>query len=191
MTSIEYKGWIRRKFEINGISIGNEAIETFYQRAGNNLENADNETNKLISYASSTKEVSVDDVLNLVIKEMDTNVFSLSNAIIAKDKEKALNVYNNLLLAGEDPVGLLSLSSRALRESYLVQLLLQKKYSQSDIAREMRVSNGKAYYLIKNAKSIVKENVEYFIHRFAELDYKIKKGLIDSKTGLEFLLFEI
>ena len=191
MTSIEYKGWIRRKFEINGISIGNEEIETFYQRAGNNLENADNETNKLISYASSTKEVSVDDVLNLVIKEMDTNVFSLSNAIIAKDKEKALNVYNNLLLAGEDPVGLLSLSSRALRESYLVQLLLQKKYSQSDIAREMRVSNGKAYYLIKNAKSIVKENVEYFIHRFAELDYKIKKGLIDSKTGLEFLLFEI
>ncbi len=191
MTPVEFKGWLRRKLEINGISIGTDAIEAFYERAGNNLANADNEADKLISYVTLKKEVTVSDVLSLVIKEMDTNVFSLSNAIIAKDKEKALNVYNDLLLAGEDPVGLLSLSSRALRESYLVQLLLQEKYSQSDIAREMRVSPGKAYYLVKNAKSIVKENVEYFIHRFAELDYKIKRGLIDSKTGFEFLLFEI
>lgn len=191
MTAIEFKGWLRRKLETNGISITNEAIEAFSERAGYNLENADNEANKLISYVAQKKIVTVEDVLNLVIKETNTNVFSLSNAIIAKDKEKALNVYNELLLAGEDPVGLLSLSSRALRESYLVQLLLQENYSQRDIAREMRVSHGRAYYLVKNAKSIVKENVEYFIHRFAELDYKIKRGLIDSKTGFEFLLFEI
>ena len=191
MTNVEFKGWLRRKLEINGIKISNEAIDAFYERAGNNLENAENEADKLISYVDLTKEVTTEDVLKLVIKEMDTNVFSLSNAIIAKDKEKSLNVYNDLLLSGQDPVTLLSLSSRALRESYLVQLLLQENYSQGEIAREMRVSNGKAYYLMKNAKSLVKENVEYFIHRFAELDYKIKRGMIDSKTGFEFLLFEI
>lgn len=191
MTAVEFKGWLRRKLEINGINIDNEAIETFYNRAGNNLANADNEADKLISYVALKKIVTVEDVLNLVTKEMDNNVFSLSNAIIEKDKQKALNVYNDLLLAGEDPVTLLSLSGRALRETYLVKLLLQDNYSQFEIAKEMKVSTGKAYYLIKNAKSIVKENVEYFIHRFAELDYKIKTGLIDSKTGFEFLLFEI
>lgn len=191
MTAVEFKGWLRRKLEINGINIDNEAIEAFYNRAGNNLANADNEADKLISYVALKKIVTVEDVLNLVTKEMDNNVFSLSNAIIEKDKQKALNVYNDLLLAGEDPVTLLSLSGRALRETYLVKLLLQDNYSQFEIAKEMKVSTGKAYYLIKNAKSIVKENVEYFIHRFAELDYKIKTGLIDSKTGFEFLLFEI
>lgn len=191
LTDIELSGWLKRQFAIEKIDIKDDAIKLFFNITGNNLSNAKNEVDKLICYIGPGGVVTSADVNDVVVKEIENDIFALSNAIMSKDKDKIINVYHELLLSGNDPVTLFGLSSKAIKDSYLVRLMLDKKYNQSDVAKAMNVSNGRAFYLVKNAKSIDLEKTKKFICKFGDLDYKIKSGQIDAKTGFEFLLFEI
>lgn len=190
-TDVEFSGWLHRELSLEKIQIKDDAMKLFYQLTGNNLLNAKNEVNKLINYVGSNGIVTLDIVKKVVIKEFETDVFSLSNAIMSKDKAKIIHTYRELVELGTDVNSLIALSAKAIRDSYLVRLLLEAKNTQAEIAQKLKISSGRAFYLVKNAKGIESEKAKEYICKFADLDYKIKSGQVDARTGFEFLLFEL
>lgn len=189
LSDIEISGWIKRQCMINNVDIKDEAIKTFYSLVGKNLFNAKNEIDKLISYVGSNGVITSDIVKKIVVKEIQNDVFSLSNAIIEQDKPKIINLYRDLINSGNDVYYLFSLVSKSLREIFLVSTMLQNGYKQADIAREMNVSPGRAYYLIKNSRGLDFEIVKEYIVKLGNLDYQIKSGKVDIKSGFELFLF--
>jgi len=71
----------------------------------------------------------------------------------------------------------------------IVSLMLKEGYRQADIAVKMKISNGRAYYLVKNARSLDLELVKEYVKKLGDLDYKIKSGQLEMKNGFEFFLF--
>ena len=76
-----------------------------------------------------------------------------------------------------------------MKDNLMVNLLLQNGATQADVASKMNVSNNRAYYLVKDAKQLNIESIKEYVTKLAELDYNIKSGQVDSKTGFEFFLF--
>ena len=121
-------------------------------------------------------------------KELDKDVYSLTNAIIEEDKQAVINIYQRLIKDGNNPNYLFNLISKSIRELLIVQAMLEEGYKQGEIAEMMNFSSGRAYYVVKNARSLKPQIVKEYVEKLGELDYKVKSGQIDINTGLEFLI---
>ncbi|NLD26304.1 MAG: hypothetical protein GX661_02980, partial [Acholeplasmataceae bacterium] len=148
-----------------------------------------NELDKLINYAGQNGIITNEMVNMVVVKEIQSDAYSLTNAIIEQNKPKIISLYNELIEQGNDVNYLFSLVSKSLREILIVSLMLKEGYRQADIAVKMKISNGRAYYLVKNARSLDLELVKEYVKKLGDLDYKIKSGQLEMKNGFEFFLF--
>lgn len=189
LTEIEAVGWIKRQCALNNTEIKDDAIRFFFTMVGKNLLNAKNELDKLITYAGIGGTITTNLVEKVVVKEIQNDVYALSNAILEQKKQKIISLYRDLTMIGNDVNYLFSLVAKSMRDTLLVGIMLQEGYKQSDIAEEMGVSSGRAYYLVKNARSIDLDKVRSYIVKLGDLDFKIKSGQIEAKTGFEFFLF--
>lgn len=191
LSGVEAVGWLKRQFSLADMQITDEAARLFFDRTGNDLLNAKNEVNKLINYCGNKKLVTSDDVNNVVTREIESEVFALTNAIMQKDKEKIILIYKDLRKSGKDAMQLIGLVSRSLADIFIASKLLKKGVNQSGVAKAMNISSGRAYYLLRDAKSFSEEDLEQNILNLANTDYKIKTGQIDAFAALELFLFAL
>ena len=106
-----------------------------------------------------------------------------------KDIKKVINIYNDLLLMGEEPIKLIVMIANQFRLILQVKLMVKNGYKERDMASEI----GEHPYRVKlasNARFTVKELITY-IKKLQKLDYYIKSGNIDKNFGLEFFLLNI
>ena len=189
LSEVEMKGWLKRQFGINGIEIENNAVDLFFEYIHNDLIKAKGEIEKLSNYIGDRKIVTIRDVASVVTLEGETNVFSLVKAINSKDKSKILEIYYSLLRAGNDQLKLLNLVYRSLKDSYVALKLIEAGKTQAEVASFLNVSPGRAYYIMKDAKTYDIKTLEEWLIKIGDLDYKIKTGQIDKVSGMELFLF--
>lgn len=189
LSQIEMKGWLKRRFAINNKEISDEAVTLFFDRIGWNLLTANNEFEKVLNYIGSRNQIIVNDIEKVVTKELETDVFKLTNALQNNNKKEIIFLYQDLIKSGNDPVKLLGLVSKTIKDTYNVNLMLEKGYKQIDIANTLGVSTGRAYYIIKSARSFKNNILEQLLLKLHDLDFKIKTGKIDKNTGFEMFLF--
>ena len=149
------------------------------------------EVNKLISFVGFKGVIKVSDIETLVIPELNDEVMSLINAIIGKDKKRALKLYNTLSNNTQDIMGILSILSTTFVDLLKVASLLKEGYKQGEIATILGISNGRAYYLVNDAKKYKFEVIEENVLKLSNLDYQIKTGQVDKNLGFEFLLLSM
>lgn len=187
-----FSGWVSRQCALNGVGIKDEAIKQFIKMVGyKDLTNAKTEIDKLISYVGEGGEITKDDVSNVCTREIQNDIFALSNAIILSNKEKAIGVYLDLMALDNDVNTIINMVSKTLRETLVTISLVNMGAKQNEVAQRMGVSPQRAYHLIKNSKDASKEKCEDYMIKLGDLDYKIKSGQIDAKTGFEFFLFSV
>ncbi|MCK9470916.1 MAG: DNA polymerase III subunit delta [Bacilli bacterium] len=191
LSDIEIDGWIKRQCAISGVDIKDDAVRTFYNMVGKNLINAKNEIDKLISYVGPSGVITTQVINKVVAKEIQNDVFSLSNAIVEQNKSKIISLYKELIESGNDVYYLFSLVSKSMREIYLVNTILQEGFKQADVSRMLKVSPGRAYYMVRNARNLDIDKVREYIIKLGDLDYQMKSGKVDIKAGFELFLFAL
>lgn len=191
LSETEFYGWVKRQFELEDIMIKEDALKLFYSLVGHNMLSARTEIDKLVVYVGKGNIVTSKIVSLVVVKEIQQDIFALSNAIIEHNSEKTMNVYRDLIAVDNDVNRLFNLVTRTIRDTLLVNYMLAEGAKQNDIAMKMETSPNRAYYLIRNAKSFDVQSAKEYLVKLGELDYKIKSGQIDARTGFEFFLFQL
>ena len=59
------------------------------------------------------------------------------------------------------------------------------------IAKLFGFSSGRAYYLVRDAKSIELSKLERYLEQLADLDYDSKSGKIDPRLGFELFILGV
>lgn len=188
---IEIKGWIVRSFDSNNIDIKDDALNLLMEYIGDDQSRLSQEINKLTSYIGRGGTIYKKDIKLLVPKNVNNEIYNLIKAIINHDLNETYQIYNNLSNNTKDPLMIISLISNKFKELLSTYRLLKFGYSQSDIAKFYNISNGKAYYIVQEAKSFNLSDLEYYIDKLSELDYQIKSGKLDKIIGLELLLLKL
>ncbi len=188
MKQADLASWMRRQLGKNNIKIERPALEEFLKRVEHNTEVAVTEMKKLILYASDMDYVDLEIIKRVITKNVEDNVYEITNNILDKKQAKALEIYNDLIQHSEDPLRILGILVNKYREILHVKFLLKDNKDQAAIAKYYRCSSGRAYYMIKNAKSVNMSTVKKHLKKLEEIDYKIKTGQIDKKIGLELFI---
>lgn len=188
---VEYKAWVKRLFAVNNIDIKDEALNLLIEYVKKDSVRMEQEVNKLMSYVGPGNKVGELDVKELVIPSVDDAVFSLIKAIVAKDKKEVIKIYNSLSNNTQDIMGIISMLSSTFVDLLSTAKLLNEGYKQGEIASLFKISNGRAYYLVNDAKSFEIATLEEYVVKLSKLDYQIKSGQMDKKLGIELILLSI
>lgn len=188
---IEIKGWITRTCASKGIEIKDSAINLFLEYINSDQVRMVNELDKIMNYVGDGGIINEEVVKLLVTRDLSKEIFNLIKAIIAKDLIKTNKIYQTLALQTKDIQGVIAMISNSFKDLLTTAKLLKAGYSQHDISRFYNVSSSRAYYIVKDAKNFKVEDLEKYIIKMADLDYKIKSGKIDKNIGIELILLQL
>ncbi len=190
LDTIECKAWVKRSLALAGSSIQDEALNLLIEYLNGDLLRMEQEIQKLASLRCNDR-VTEEDIKNLVSKNYEEDIFNLIKAVTNKDRQLIFEIYSNIKESVTDVMSLMGLISKSFTDLYTTLKLLEAGYSQNDIANIFNIKPGRAYYLMKDAKNFKLETLEQYVNEIAELDYKIKNGLIDKEFGLEMFLLSL
>jgi len=191
MDKKEYPQFIKKIFNEKGYIIEDLAVDALLERTNLDFNLIEQEAEKLMLFAFDTKTIDEHAVLSLVSRNLEENIFELTNALLSNHRAKTIEIYYDLVARNEDPIKILNHISGKIRELMHAKLLIEKGYKQDQIAEHFHMKSGRAFYLVKNAQTISFQILETHFKKLSKLDYDIKSGKIDKKLGLELYLLGV
>ena len=175
----------------NDYYIDSSTLNLFVDRVGNNLPLLANEAEKLRIYKFDEKKISKDDILKIVNKNVDLDIFKLIDNIVLKNKKEAIIVYNEMLKYGEEPIKIMIMLANQFRLMYQVKMLYRKGYLEKDIASTLTIHPYRVKLALEKSKKFTEINLLNYLEKLSNLDYKIKSSDVDKKLALELFIIEL
>lgn len=180
---------LKNMFEGYNISI--QDIRFMIDRCGNNLDILSQEVNKIKIYKDEDKNITKEDIINLTSKNIDVDIFGFIDTIVNKNKNKALEIYKEMLINGEEPIKILVILANQFRIIYQAKELYKQGYSGNDIATMIGIHPYRIKLALKKAINYNSDTLLDYLEKLADLDYDIKIGNIESSLGLEMFILSI
>ncbi len=179
---------VRKLFK--GYNIDYKTINLFIDRIGNNPLIIQNEINKIKIYKGNDKNITDEDILNLTIKLIEIDIFKLIDYIVKKDKEKALELYYEMLKMNEEPIKIVVILANQFRIIYQAKELFKKGYSEKDIASILKIHPYRVKLAIQNGRNYTSKTLLKYLNDLANIDIGIKTGTLNKDLALELFILK-
>ena len=176
-TDIKIEDIIKRNAK--GYKIDNYTINYLINYCNNDNNKILNELEKLKSYKLKEKEITKEDIDNIVMKSFSDNVFSLIDAFSKRNKKKAYSLYQDLINNGEEVNKIVVLLEDQYRMMYNGRLLLKEYNNNYDKVAEVL---GFHPYRFRKA---IDASFNYTIEELFSLLKRICDVEISIKTGMD------
>ena len=177
---------INNKLKEDGYEM--DDINFFLERVGTNLNNIDNELDKLKMYTLETKKITNEDITKTTTKVLEEEIFSLTDAIILKDTKKALELLDSFLNQNYDEIQIILLLANQFHFLFQIKRLLNKNKSEAEIAKILEVNPYRVKYSIKKIYSYSEGMILENIKKLAKIDHDIKLGKMDKNLALKLFI---
>ena len=177
-----------KTFQDNQVKIDAASLKMIVQFCNGDLSRINNEVNKLCNFVGEGGTVTPKIVNETVHKDLEYNIFELSNAVAKKDGELALSIVQQLLMQKESAQVLLMMILSNFRRMFFfiiskdTTLALSKKLG----VKEFAVRKAKDM-----ARSFTPVRLKSILDFGADLDYKIKSGNITAENAIYFFITNI
>ncbi|MBP3920882.1 MAG: DNA polymerase III subunit delta [Bacilli bacterium] len=162
-------------------------VDLLIKLVGNDLGIIKSEVEKIKTYKSS-KEITRQDILELVSINNTDDIFDLINYIVNKDKENAFQVYDNLIMHNEEPIKIIITLANQFRLIYQVKELYKEGNSRDRIAEILKVHPYRIKIALEKSNNYSSKILLKYLSQLSDIDYKIKNGLIDKNLALELFI---
>ena len=179
---------VRRLFK--DYNIDYKTIQLFIDRVGNNPLIIQSEINKIKIYKDNDKNITEEDILNLTAKLIEIDIFKLIDYIVRKNKEKALELYYEMLKMNEEPIKIVVILANQFRIMYQSKELLKKGYSEKDIANTLKIHPYRVKLAIQNSRNYTSDILLKNLNALADIDIGIKTGTINKDLALELFILK-
>ncbi|MDR1473214.1 MAG: DNA polymerase III subunit delta [Lactobacillales bacterium] len=155
------------------------------------LSKALSDLSMLMLYKSEEKIITKQDVEAIVSKNLEYNIFDLSRYILSGKAEKAMRLFSDILLQGEEVIVINAILLSQIRLFLQVKILSKQGCLQGEIVKILKVNP----YRVKLAfKQTQKFSLSLLINIFDELvenDYKMKIGAMEKELLFQLSLLKI
>lgn len=153
-----------------------------YQTLENNLL-------KLSLYADGSK-ITMEMINLLTNKEVDNKIYDITSNVFEGNNGAAYLALKNLLDENVSPSIILSnIKNSVVLLLYTIKLHLKGK-TPFDIAQELNISSGRAYHLVRHARTLGEKKIEAMIKQLHKINVDIRSGNGDELTLLELFVLQ-
>ena len=188
----EVEDYILKRFNKLGYRIDRNNVKLIFDRIGNDLTIINNEIKKLIMYKLEEKIITEEDIINIVPKRIDDNIFDLIDAVVENNKTKIFELYEGLTsYYGEEQTKIIVMIAGQFRLMLQCKILNSEGMSESEIASFLKVHPYRVKLAIQKSRNVKKEILEKYLVDLANLDINIKSGKINKNIGLELFFLNM
>jgi DNA polymerase-3 subunit delta len=195
---VEYKklkddqlsGFVKREADHHGKRMDPAANDLLVYYCGNSLREIVAQVEKLSTYVGQRGLITVDDVKAIVSDTKTDTVFELANALGNRSVERAVRQLQILLRDADAPYMMVGALARHFRQLCMIRELLDRKVSQDEISKCVKVNPYFLKGMISQAERFRVDEYRRIILLLHEIDMGLKSG---GRPGalFEMLLFEI
>ena len=167
-----------------------EDINYFLKKTGKNLNNIKNELDKLLIYKMNDKTITNKDIDKILVRVLESEIFVLTDAIIARDIPKSLDLLKEFLNNNYEEMQIIMLLASQFRFLFQVKRLLNKNKSENEIAKILEVNPYRVKFTKKKLYNYSEKLLFSYIKKLAKIDHDIKLGIMDKKLALELFIIE-
>lgn len=182
---------VQKALKDDGYKIDDNTGYYIVNNALNNYDLAINEVEKIKLYYGKGCQVKYDDVVNIVSKNIEDNNFKFIDTVISKDIKEAFKMYDDLMIQKVEPIMLMSMLAKEIRNMLLVKKMMNTKNKKSMMEVLGLKFDFQIDKLISNSYSFKENQLEGYLVLLSDLDYKIKRGKISNKLALEMFIMDI
>lgn len=190
--------WIQSIFSKNNKKVSRADIQHFlnqvsyYDPSSNRtLYDLENEINKICNYLGDRTTVEKGDIEKGVIKSLQNNVFTLVDALGQRKADKALSIFNDMILDNEPIQLIFHMIIRQIRMLVLTKLYEEKGYSQGDIAQKINAPAFVVKKLVSQTRNFSLNKLYSVLEKALDADRAIKTGKIEWKLAVEMFIAEL
>lgn len=158
---------------------------------GNNNERVLNEIEKLKTYKLAEKEITISDINEVVIRNMEDNIFNLVDNILKGNKQKVFAAYQDLLLQGEQPASILSKLANKIRLIYQVKVLAKVGKSDQEIGKSLNIHPYPVKLARESSYNYTESMLTEYLEKLAQVDYDMKSGSTTAELSFEIFMASI
>lgn len=181
-----FQAYLDKALKKQGIQIENQAKHLLAERVDHNYQRLAIELEKL---AVLDREIKLADIKSLVVKNLEDDVFALSDAVLQRQQKQAFAIYYDLQEQGIDPLQLIGLLGSSIRRIFQVSVLAQKGYQATSIAQYLAMSDRQVYFLM-NHRQQDPQALLILMRDLAQIDYQVKTGYLNKDLGFEIWLLK-
>lgn len=174
--------------------ITDEALQLLLEFTVNDIIRLTNECEKLKLYTLESKQITKEDVLTVVIKNIP-NIEQLSFDFVKylanRDKKKLFECYEILKEYKFEPHSMIGLIESQIKLIYQVLLGKRKNMTKDEIAKYLKEHPFRVQKTLEFLPLYQEEELQKIIHELHDLDYRIKSGVVDATSGFELFLIYI
>lgn len=184
--------WVRRRFAAFDKELDDNTIDHLLFTCGSLMDGLVPEINKIAAYAKG-KRVTVADIDAVADPVLDARIFDMTNAVTARDYDRAAAVLAELLRMQTEPIAILAVLGRELRQLYTARLALDGKKDAVWVKELWRMTSAyPATKLMEAARSVSRPWCRDAVRRCQTLDRRMKSERnLDAEGGLKLFLMEL
>jgi DNA polymerase-3 subunit delta len=191
--TIDSKKYIKE--ELKGYKIDTNTINYLDEMCLQDITKISNECSKLKDYKYEEKEITKNDIDDIVIKKLGDSkelTFAFSRSIGLKDKKEALEKYRELLSYDIEPLSIIGLLGSQIRIIYQVKLLEKQRLADKEIAN---ILEEKSDYRIKKTRELTRlyseEELLELMQVLSDMDLKIKTTEANGNSLIELFILNL
>lgn len=187
LNEVKVQQYVEGYIKNTSIKITREATVELLQRVNYQLSQAMSEISKLESYALTGNVVTIEVVRQLVPRTLESDVFELTNAVVNRQINQAIQIYQDLILMKHEPIALHALLVSQFRIILQCSVLSRSGYREAEIAKQLGVHPYRVKLAIQSARQLPLNFQVKFYKELAQVDLNMKRG-IGTKEDYFYLL---
>ncbi|MFA9375404.1 MAG: DNA polymerase III subunit delta [Lachnotalea sp.] len=182
--------WILGILNKEGKKITQNAMQLLLTKTGADMENIQQELEKLVCYVGEKDNISIEDVEEICTTRVTNNIFEMISAVADKQQKKALELYYDLLALKEPPMRILFLITRQFNLLLQVKDLKRLGFASNDIAKKIGLPSFVVNKYVAQSTKLTMKWLKNSLNLCANSEEAVKTGKINDVMSLELLITE-
>ena len=180
--------WAAARLRAAGYKLSPEGLKRVTEMVGSDLQTLAAELDKLMLYAGGAKTIPAEAIDGLVRSSRQYTIFELTDAVAARDRNRALVLLASLLGMGEHPLVVVTMLARHCRQILIARECLAQRVPRREIAAEAGVPFFVLDKFLGQAQRAERAVIDDMILRLAAIDKQLKSSALDGRMLLEGLI---
>ena len=189
-TTAMLKKWIAGMLAKEHFKVAEAACDMLLEKTGANMELIRNEVDKLISYCEGKEAVMPEDISAVCSTQTTSRIFEMIEAVAGKNRDKALNLYYDLLELKESPMLILYLIVRQFNGILQAKDCVAKGMSIREAASYIGVQPFIAGKYLSQSKYFTTDMIKEILKECADVEECVKQGRLQDKLGVEMIIIK-
>lgn len=184
------KLWIASLLDKDKKKITGETILHLLGKVGTDMENIQNEVEKLCCYAYDREIITIADVEEVCTSQISGKIFQMIDAIGSKNQNQALDLYYDLLALKEKPMSILFLITRQFNILLQVKDLVSLGFNNTIISQKTGLLPFTIGKYVSQSKNFKKEVLKDALTSCVSMEEQVKTGRMIDKICVELLIVQ-